>query len=121
MVFATERDYEYYVETLSEYRSIYGVRVYAWCLMTNPIHLIVEPPEDVAREGKHGMSIGCKEEEERFGRVGINQAPFKQTNIFWHVVVMLNLIRSVHEWSLNQALTCGQVTMHGDWRGEANA
>lgn len=52
VVFATERDFEYYVETLSEYRDFYGVRVYAWCLMTNHIHLIVEPPEDVARLGQ---------------------------------------------------------------------
>ena len=48
VVFAADRDYEYYLETLSEYRGVYGVRVYAWCLMTNHIHLIVEPPDEVA-------------------------------------------------------------------------
>lgn len=52
VVFATERDFEYYLETLSEYRSLYGVKVYAWCLMTNHIHLIIEPPEEVARLGQ---------------------------------------------------------------------
>ena len=49
---AASCDYEYYLETLSEYRNVYGVRVYAWCLMTNHIHLIVEPPNEVARLGQ---------------------------------------------------------------------
>ena len=52
VIFAADRDYEYYLETLSEYRDVYGVRVYAWCLMTNHIHLIVEPPNEVARLGQ---------------------------------------------------------------------
>ena len=52
VVFARNQDYEYYLETLSEWRSVYGVYVYAWCLMSNPIHLIVEPPEQVARLGQ---------------------------------------------------------------------
>ena len=52
VVFAASCDYEYYLETLSEYRNVYGVRVYAWCLMTNHIHLIVEPPNEVARLGQ---------------------------------------------------------------------
>ena len=52
VVFAAIHDYEYYLETLSEYRDVYGVRVYAWCLMTNHIHLIVERPDEVARLGQ---------------------------------------------------------------------
>jgi REP element-mobilizing transposase RayT len=52
VVFAAEHDFKYYLETLSEWRSIYEVRIYAWCLMTNHIHLIVEPPENVARLGQ---------------------------------------------------------------------
>jgi REP-associated tyrosine transposase len=52
VVFAAEQDFKYYLETLLEWRSIYEVRIYAWCLMTNHIHLIVEPPEDVARLGQ---------------------------------------------------------------------
>jgi REP-associated tyrosine transposase len=51
VVFAAQQDFKYYLETLSEWRSIFEVRIYAWCLMTNHIHLIVEPPEDVARLG----------------------------------------------------------------------
>ena len=52
VVFTADDDFEYYLETLSQWRRIYEVRVYAWCLMRNHIHLIVEPPNDVARLGQ---------------------------------------------------------------------
>ncbi len=35
VVFAVDSDFEYYLETLSQWREVYGIRVYAWCLMTN--------------------------------------------------------------------------------------
>ncbi len=52
VVFAVDSDFEYYLETLSQWREVYGIRVYAWCLMTNPIHLVVEPPEEMALLGQ---------------------------------------------------------------------
>ncbi|MGH8557140.1 MAG: transposase [Methylococcales bacterium] len=52
VVFAGDQDFEYYLETLSQMRGVYGVRVYAWCLMTNHIHLVVEPPEEIALLGQ---------------------------------------------------------------------
>ncbi len=52
VVFAVDSDFEYYLETLSQWREVYGIRVYAWCLMTNPIHLVVEPPEKTALLGQ---------------------------------------------------------------------
>ena len=45
-VFAAAEDYAYYIENLVEFKSALGVRVYAWCLMTNHIHLLVEPGEE---------------------------------------------------------------------------
>ncbi len=51
-VFSANKDYEYYLETLSKWRDVYGVRLYAWCLMTNHIHLIVEPSENIAGLGQ---------------------------------------------------------------------
>ncbi len=47
-----DSDFEYYLETLSQWREVYGIRVYAWCLMTNHIHLVVEPPEEMALLGQ---------------------------------------------------------------------
>ena len=37
---------------LSQWREVYSIRVYAWCLITNPIHLVVEPPEETALLGQ---------------------------------------------------------------------
>jgi putative transposase len=48
VVFAGEDDYHYYLENLAEWKNHFGCKVYAFCLMTNHIHLIVEPGEDVA-------------------------------------------------------------------------
>ncbi len=42
-VFAARRDYERYLETLAEFKQEFSVRVYAWCLMTNHVHLLLEP------------------------------------------------------------------------------
>lgn len=52
VVFAEEAAYNYYLATLQEFKAVYGVKVYAYCLMTNHIHLVVEPPEEVAMLAK---------------------------------------------------------------------
>lgn len=48
IVFAAEDDYRYYLETLKTWKVEYSVKVYGYCLMTNHIHLVLEPPEEVA-------------------------------------------------------------------------
>ena len=59
VVFAADSDFGYYLETLSQWRGVYGVREYAWCLITNPIHLVVEPPEETALLGPaHETAFG---------------------------------------------------------------
>ena len=55
-VFAAAADYVYYLENLRECKEKLGCRVYAYCLMTNHIHLIVDPGEDqnnIAKIMKH--------------------------------------------------------------------
>ena len=42
-VFSTSSDYEYYLANLVEWKSHYDVAVYAYCLMTNHVHLILAP------------------------------------------------------------------------------
>jgi putative transposase len=42
-VFVESRDYEYYLANLIEFGSHYNVGVYAYCLMTNHVHLILVP------------------------------------------------------------------------------
>jgi putative transposase len=48
VVFAEPRDYLYYLNTLKVWKSEYEVRLYAYCLMTNHAHLIMEPVNDAA-------------------------------------------------------------------------
>jgi len=48
-VFLSDEDYQYYLENLKEWKKELGVKLYAWCLMTNHIHIIAEPPNDAMR------------------------------------------------------------------------
>jgi putative transposase len=43
IVFANRADYDYYLDTLQVWKTRLGVKVYAFCLMTNHVHLILEP------------------------------------------------------------------------------
>jgi putative transposase len=45
-VFVDTGDYEYYLDNLIEWKAHYNVAVYAYCLMTNHVHLILEPRTD---------------------------------------------------------------------------
>ena len=42
-VFFKESDYEYYLDLLSEWCVYEGIDIWAYCLMTNHVHLIVQP------------------------------------------------------------------------------
>jgi putative transposase len=52
IVFSKESDFEFFLATLRECKSAYGVKVYAFCLMPNHIHLVLEPSEEVEMLGK---------------------------------------------------------------------
>ena len=43
VVFAEPADYRYYLGTLAEFKAAFGVHVYAFCLMTNHVHLLLAP------------------------------------------------------------------------------
>ena len=45
-VFTTDGDFLYYLENLREWKDTYDCRIYAYCLMTNHVHLIIDPGED---------------------------------------------------------------------------
>ncbi len=51
-VFAVDADYRYYLETLRTWKVEFDIRVYAYCLMTNHVHLLLEPPDEVASLGR---------------------------------------------------------------------
>jgi len=50
-VFVQEHDYLFYLENLSEWKNRLGCRVYSYCLMTNHIHLVVDPGANPANLG----------------------------------------------------------------------
>lgn len=45
-VFIEPADYEYYLANLIEWKAFYDVAVYAWCLMTNHVHLVLAPQDE---------------------------------------------------------------------------
>jgi len=45
-VFVGDDDYNYYRDNLILFKSKFGCKIYAYCLMTNHIHLIVDPGEN---------------------------------------------------------------------------
>ncbi len=45
-VFFKPADYSYYLSNLQEKRDDFAIRVHAYCLMTNHVHLIITPGED---------------------------------------------------------------------------
>ena len=45
-VFVSDEDYLYYLDNLREWKQKLGCKVYAYCLMTNHVHLVVDPGND---------------------------------------------------------------------------
>ncbi len=45
-MFVQPRDYARYLENLAEWKRHFGCKVYGYCLMTNHVHLIVDPGDD---------------------------------------------------------------------------
>ena len=45
-VFIQPQDYRYYLENLIEWSMKLAVKVHSFCLMTNHVHLLLEPKED---------------------------------------------------------------------------
>ena len=60
-VFAHAYDYRYYLDNLVECKAELNCRLYAYCLMTNQVHLVVDPgegQESLAKRPRHPMP-GC--------------------------------------------------------------
>ena len=58
-VFVSDDDYNYYRENLIEFKREFNCRIYAYCLMTNHVHLIVDPgdrPESLSMLMKRQIS-----------------------------------------------------------------
>jgi putative transposase len=52
VVFAVAEDYQRYLTDLRELKDAWGVKVYAYCLMTNHVHLLLAPGDSAAGLGQ---------------------------------------------------------------------
>lgn len=46
VVFSEKNDYRYYLDNLKEWKEKLGCKIYAYCLMNNHVHLVVNPGSD---------------------------------------------------------------------------
>jgi REP element-mobilizing transposase RayT len=74
VVFADARDFEYYLADLRELKEALGLRVYAYCLMTNHVHLLLSPGDTPAERKGDGSIYKEKgtdlfKKEEKRGRI----------------------------------------------------
>ena len=59
-VFAAEADYQRYLDDLKELKECHAVRVYAYCLMTNHVHLLLAPEDEIASMGKLMKALAAR-------------------------------------------------------------
>lgn len=87
-VFFTDEDFRWYLHLLTERAAPCGVRVLAYCLMTNHVHLVVVP-----------------EQEDSLARL------LQRTHSGYAVTINQRLERSGHVWQ-NQFYSCPMDTTH---------
>ena len=60
VVFASEADFQRYLDDVRELKAAFGVRVHAYCLMTNHVHLLLSPGEAVAGLGQMMKALAAR-------------------------------------------------------------
>jgi len=64
--FLTPSDYQAYLERLGRYRKRWGVTVYAYCVMPNHVHLLVESgSQPLSRFSHRGQALQSKQSDTR--------------------------------------------------------
>jgi putative transposase len=58
LVFAQDADYQFYLDVLEELKLELDFRLYSHCLMTNHVHLVVNPGDDASTIGKLMKRLG---------------------------------------------------------------
>ncbi|MBI2987777.1 MAG: transposase [Deltaproteobacteria bacterium] len=53
--FLNDQDYQAYIERLAKYRRKYGYSVYAYCLMPNHVHLLLESSDQPLAKFMQGL------------------------------------------------------------------
>jgi len=60
-VFIRPRDYQYYLDNVAEAKEDLSVQLYAYCLMTNHVHLIVAPDYDATNISKFMRILAARQ------------------------------------------------------------
>lgn len=60
VVFAQEEDFRGYLENLHELKVLHGIQVFAYCLMTNHVHLLLQPGEAIAELGRFMKTLAAR-------------------------------------------------------------
>lgn len=60
-VFASETDYQYYIDNLCEQKVLLDIRVFAYCLMTNHVHLVLQPDSEPEAVSKLMKVLGARQ------------------------------------------------------------
>ena len=60
VIFASQGDYRRYVGNLRELRDQFDVRVYAYCLMTNHVHLLLAPEKSTLDLGRMMKTLAAR-------------------------------------------------------------
>ena len=60
VVFATEQDYRRYISDLRELKDVFGVKVYAYCLVTNHVHLVLAPGDAIVGLGQLMKALAAR-------------------------------------------------------------
>ncbi|WP_256346595.1 transposase, partial [Pseudomonas gingeri] len=60
VVFAETGDFQRYLYDLRELKAVFGVKVYAYCLMDNHVHLLLAPGESVAGLGQLMKALAAR-------------------------------------------------------------
>ena len=99
-VFAADDDFAYYRANLVLlFKKEYGCKIYAYCLMTNHVHLIIDPGDNSESlsllmkrvVGRQTRYVNKQENKlAACGKEGLNPALYQAKNICWPVRDMLS-------------------------------
>ena len=60
VVFAEEADFRRYLDDVRELKTIFDIRVHAYCLMTNHVHLLLSPSEAISGLGQMMKAVAAR-------------------------------------------------------------
>lgn len=60
VVFAGAEDFQRYLSDLHELKDVFGVKLYAYCLMTNHVHLLLAPGDSIAALGQLMKALAAR-------------------------------------------------------------